>query len=486
MNSPRTPAARWRIRHPVLFCLLGLALVVPASADEPNPSPAAPSINTLTDHLAPDEAMRELRDLIHAGKYTEASQLTSALLPAHPHDQRLLQTRALLDKALNPSSLTAATAPPRQSDGGAGRTESMLTLPEQANYHALLELARQAKQTGDLSEQKTLLRQFMSESRVLADRYPDLVLLWEMRAASAMVLDDIRAGAEAGKKLMLLSDSERNAANRPPVLELLKNKGWLDEHFVSLAVFADQYNPGKNHTTMLPNSVRLNFVWINSGNFMQGSPPTESGRSFNEGPPSAVTISNGYWLGKTPVTQTQYQALVGHSPRFYQEAGPEVPVNHIEWEEATEYCRLLTAREREAGRLPAGYAYRLPTEAEWEYACRAGTMGPRYAEDLDAIAWHSGNNRSGVYHPVGEKQPNAWGLHDMFGGGWEWCLDQYGPYSGEALTDPLGPSSGKGHIYRGTYPYEDSANCRAARRNWSDHSFAYSGFRIALGAVRAD
>ena len=486
MNSLRSPAVLRRICGSVLFCLLGLNPPIPALAEEPSPGLAAASVNATADRLAPDEALRELRDLIHAGKYTEASQLNSALLAAHPHDQRLTRTRALLDKALTASSLTAAPAPSRPSAGISGPAESRLTMPEQANYQALLALARQAKQAAAMAEQKTLLRQFMNESRTLADRYPDLALLWEMRAAAAMVLDDIRAGAEAGKQLMLLSESANNDANLPSLLALLKNKGWLDEHFVSLAVVADQYHPGRNHTTMLPNGVPMEFIWINSDNFIQGSPPTETGRSFNEGPPMAVTISNGYWLGKTPVTQTQYKALLGHSPRFYQEVGPEVPVNHMEWEEAAAYCRLLTAREREAGRLPPGYAYRLPTEAEWEYACRAGTRGPRYAEDLDAIAWHSGNNRSGVYHPVGEKQPNAWGLHDMFGGGWEWCLDQYGPYSGEALTDPQGPSVGKGHVYRGTYPYEDPANCRAARRNWSDHSFAYSGFRVVIGAVRVD
>ncbi|MEI6105877.1 MAG: SUMF1/EgtB/PvdO family nonheme iron enzyme [Opitutae bacterium] len=486
MNLPRTPAALRLIRAAAFFGLLGLNLPGPALAEAPSPGLAAPSVSANADRLAPDEALRELRDLIHAGKYTEASQLNSALLAAHPHDQRLTRTRALLDKALTASSLTAAPAASRPSDVVAGRAESRLTVPEQASYQALLALARQAKQATTIAEQKTLLRQFMNESRALADRYMDLALLWEMRAAAAMVLDDIKAGAEAGKQLMLLGESAGNDANLPGLLALLKNKGWLDDHFVSLAMVADQYNPGRNHTTMLPNGVPLAFIWINAGNFTQGSPPTETGRSFNEGPQMAVTISNGFWLGQTPVTQTQYKALLGHSPRYYQEAGPEVPVNHMEWEEAAAYCRLLTAREREAGRLPAGYAYRLPTEAEWEYACRAGTTGPRYAEDLDAIAWHSGNNRSGVYHPVGEKQPNAWGLHDMFGGGWEWCLDQYGPYSGEPLTDPQGPSVGKGHLYRGTYPYEDPANCRAARRNWSDHSFAYSGFRVVIGAVRVE
>ena len=127
--------------------------------------------------------------------------------------------------------------------------------------------------------------------------------------------------------------------------------------------------------------------------------------------------------------------------------GANLPVEQVSYDEALAFCRKVTEQERAAGRLPEGYEYTLPTEAQWEYACRAGTTG-NYAGNLDAMAWYSGNSGS-TTHAVGGKQANGWGLNDMHGNVWEWCLDWYGNYAGGRVTDPRGASSGSNRVGRG-------------------------------------
>ncbi len=154
------------------------------------------------------------------------------------------------------------------------------------------------------------------------------------------------------------------------------------------------------------------------------------------------------------------------------------------------FCKQMTERERAAGRLPEGVAFALPTEAQWEYACRAGTTGP-YAGDLDAMAWYRKNSATNDYadgqtHLVGQKQPNGWGLYDMHGNVMEWCADWYGNYPGGEVTDPTGPTFGSGRVLRGGDWFLNAANCRSAGRRRIDageRSF-YFGFRLALSAVK--
>ena len=144
----------------------------------------------------------------------------------------------------------------------------------------------------------------------------------------------------------------------------------------------------------------------------------------------------------------------------------------VSWTDVQEFIRKLN--EREGGEL-----YRLPTEAEWEYAARAGTTGPRYGE-TDEIAWYAGNS-GGRTHPVGRKRPNAWGLHDMLGNVWEWTADWYGPYPSGAASDPRGPASGSFRVRRGGGWYSDAGRCRSADRNGFEPSYRdfNLGFRLA-------
>jgi formylglycine-generating enzyme required for sulfatase activity len=246
-----------------------------------------------------------------------------------------------------------------------------------------------------------------------------------------------------------------------------------------------QYLSGKNHSTILPNKVSLDLVWIPSGVFTMGSPASESGSEKWEHPQTIVTISKGFWMGKTPVTQGQYQALMGTNPSHFLKAGVDAPVEQVSWDDAMAFCQKLTKQERSAGYLPQQYEFTLPTEAQWEYACRAGSTGPRYSDDISSIAWYG--NPADSTHPVGQKQPNALGLYDMLGNVLEWCSDWFGDYPGGRLVDPAGPASGFYRVTRGASWWSSAADCRSAGRLWESQGYPYSellGFRISVSSVR--
>jgi formylglycine-generating enzyme required for sulfatase activity len=229
------------------------------------------------------------------------------------------------------------------------------------------------------------------------------------------------------------------------------------------------------------------FVRINGGTFMMGSPASEVGRDSDE-VQHQVTVSS-FYMGKYEVTQKEYAALMGTNPSNFK--GDNLPVEKVSWFNAVEYCN---ARSRKEGLTPAytvsgtnvtwnrsANGYRLPTEAEWEYACRAGTTTPYSSgSSVDAAGWYW-NNSGRKTHPVGTKQANAWGLYDLHGNVWEWCWDWYGGYSSGSQTDPVGASSGTNRVVRGGSWDYDGQNLRSALRNNDTPSIRYNflGFRLA-------
>jgi formylglycine-generating enzyme required for sulfatase activity len=237
------------------------------------------------------------------------------------------------------------------------------------------------------------------------------------------------------------------------------------------------HGPDEGQTWTIPD-LGLELVPIRAGEFTMGSPASENGRSDDEGPQTRVTITRAFWLGKTEVTQGQWEALMGSNPSNF--TGADRPVEQVSWSDAMKFCRKLTERERAAGRLPKGYTYTLPTEAQWEYACRAGTTGD-YAGNLDDMGWYRSNSGS-TTHPAGQKQPNAWGLYDMHGNVWEYCADWYGSYPGGSVTDPSGPSSWALRGARGGCWFADAGACRSAVRFmlFPDVRYREFGFRVAL------
>ncbi len=225
------------------------------------------------------------------------------------------------------------------------------------------------------------------------------------------------------------------------------------------------------------------FVWIAPGAFMMGSPTSEPDRDSGAEVQRMVTLTQGFWMSDHEVTQAEYQEVMGNNPSEWKNSN--FPVEMVSWSDADSYCKTLTDRERAAGRITAQQAYRLPTEAEWEYAARAGTTGARYGE-LDAIAWWMGN--SGIKpHVVKAKQPNAWGLYDMMGNVWEWCSDWYlWPKPNGNMTDPTGPSSGSSRVTRGGSWLHDAQWCRSAQISLYAPTVRLHvlGFRPVLSSVR--
>ena len=266
----------------------------------------------------------------------------------------------------------------------------------------------------------------------------------------------------------------------------------------------------------------IEFVWIPPGEFRIGS--TSRHTDSDEKPVTRVRISRGYWLGKYEVTQGEWQAVMGSNPSppalpawiaglagslqpkptpvpprwrnvppaltpvppGFKNCGRDCPVEWVSWNEVQEYIGKLNARS-------GGRRYRLPTEAEWEYAARAGTTTDTYAGDmtkprgndpvLNRIAWYRENSGGGT-HPVGRKAPNAWGLHDMLGNVWEWVEDWKGDYPGGRVTDPVGPRSGSERVFRGGSWLSGAGACRSADRYGS--SPGARGIALGFRLLRAE
>jgi formylglycine-generating enzyme required for sulfatase activity len=234
----------------------------------------------------------------------------------------------------------------------------------------------------------------------------------------------------------------------------------------------------KPTSSAFTNSIDMEFVLIPAGTFRMGSPYLDAEASDNEKPAHRVTISQPFYLGKYPVTQAQWAAVMGSNPSEYKRS-PTHPVESVSWDNVQTFLRKLNEHE---GRQD----YCLPTEAQWEYACRAGTETPRYHPDVNAIAWHLSNSNDQT-QPVGQKVPNAWGLYDMLGNVWEWCRDGSRTYTADTAVDPMGPTDADAHrVVRGGGWYDSARGMRAAYRHavLSNFHNDFLGFRCACSARR--
>lgn len=235
----------------------------------------------------------------------------------------------------------------------------------------------------------------------------------------------------------------------------------------------------------LSGGAKMGLEWIPPGEFLMGSPPSEKDRNADQGPLHRVKISKGFWMSKYMVTQWQYAQLMGGNPSGSFRKGPHMPVENVNWYEAKRYCDVLQARLNSSNiKSQLGVVGKrslevgLPTESEWEYACRAGTT-TRYSTgdkeaDFEREGWSAGD------HPVGQKEPNKWGLYDMHGNVWEWCQDWYGPYGSEAVTDPTGLVSGTGRVIRGGSYANEQSRSSAVRSLRVPYQGFSVGFRIII------
>jgi len=228
---------------------------------------------------------------------------------------------------------------------------------------------------------------------------------------------------------------------------------------------------------------RLVVVNIPAGTFRMGTDlvvkaddhwkpcPTCPPRNDVERPVHRVTVSKSFWMGQVPVTQRQWQEVMGNNPSDPRDTNLDAPVNQVSWKDVQAFLANVNAMQKR-------WTVRLPTEAEWEYAARGGSTNETYGP-LDDIAWYSANG-AGTTHPAGKKSPNAFGLYDMLGNVWQWCQDWFGPYSSAPATDPQGPLDGDRRVTRGGCFYCDALHERAARRNrdLEEHLSRSIGFRI--------
>ncbi|VVB91470.1 Hercynine oxygenase [uncultured archaeon] len=225
----------------------------------------------------------------------------------------------------------------------------------------------------------------------------------------------------------------------------------------------------------ITNSIGMEFVLIPVGEFDMGSPANEAGRYDDEGPVHRVKIANAFYMGKFEVTQKQWLDVMGTSPSYFN--GDNLPVEQVSWNDVQEFVKKLNEKE-------GSNKYRLPSEAEWEYAARAGTTTRYYFGDdetkLGDYAWN-GNNSGGKTHDIGQKKPNPWGLYDMYGNVWEWVQDIYqSKYNGAPTDGSAWESSGSGRVVRGGGWYRCARFCRSALRYACDPGFrgADLGFRL--------
>jgi len=236
---------------------------------------------------------------------------------------------------------------------------------------------------------------------------------------------------------------------------------------------------GKTLILTLAKGVKMKLVRIPAGKFLMGSPKTEKGRRGDEGPQREVTISKPFYMGVTEVTQSQYQSIMVKNPSRFK--GPQNPKKEVSWDDATAFCTALSKK--------TGKTVRLPTEAQWEYACRAGTK-TRFSfgnedKDLSIYAWYNANSDNKT-HPVGQKKPNAWGLYDMHGNLCEWCRDWYDEkfYANAKNVDPENTTRAKYRVLRGGSWNYDPDYCRAAFRGWCPTGWRLGelGFRVVVVA----
>ena len=222
------------------------------------------------------------------------------------------------------------------------------------------------------------------------------------------------------------------------------------------------------------NSIGMEFKLIPAGKFTMGQ-----GDESHE-----VTLTEPFLMGVHEVTQAQYKQVMGSNPSGFK--GANNPVDTVSWEDAVEFCRKLS---RHPAEMASGHVYRLPAEAEWAYACRAGTT-TKYSfgddeSELGNYAW-SLENAGDKTHPVGGRKPNSWGLHDMHGNVWEWCRDWYDEFSRGELTDPAGPVTGSGRVIRGGGSSLAAEHCRSTSRIWSRPTDRFSGFGFRVVLVSPD
>ena len=391
--------------------LVALGCLAPMCAQTaPSDSNAAPGPQTAGQ--APDDVTKKITDLVNAGKYAEAQSLTTGLLVAYPNDQRLIKTQALLKELLTPGA--AAPSTPEVSPSAQPSTDAdaeQLTGMDKVDYNALIEQARQAQQTTDLDQQRSLLQKFLADSSLFLQKYPKQVLLWQIRAAAALSLDDMYAGSEAGQKLLAAGAADSNNPSLEHLISQLKLKGWLDQEKMAEAK--------RNTADSLTNSLGMKFAHVPGTTvlFSIWDTRVQDFQAFvNDTRYDATRDMSSGVKGHQGATllasyvQAHYERL-GNSwqnPGWTQAPGDAV--TGVSWEDAQAFCQWLTGRERHIGKISPDQSYRLPTDAEWTMA--VGTDERK------------GSGKK-IISPLGNDAPNEYGIYGLGGSFFQFTEDWY-------------------------------------------------------------
>ena len=249
-----------------------------------------------------------------------------------------------------------------------------------------------------------------------------------------------------------------------------------------------------DRTVLTINGVEFPFRWCPSGTFMMGSPEGEAER-YDDETQHQVTLTRGFWMLETPVTQSMWKKVTGSNPSNWK--GAKLPVETVSWGDCQEFIEQLNAHLAGTPGVPSGYRFSLPTEAQWEYACRAGTTTPfHFGSVLNGDKancdgnYPYGTSTKGQYlektSEVGSYPANAWGLFDMHGNVQEWCLDWYDDYPDSSVTDPVEPFEGSYRVLRGGGWLNDARDCRSADRRSGDPSSRLNYFGVRISLVRVE
>ncbi|MDF1811676.1 MAG: formylglycine-generating enzyme family protein [Verrucomicrobiales bacterium] len=371
------------------------------------------------------------------------------------------------------------------------------------NYRSYLEKQKTAyQQKGQLKEMLAVeeeLTTFETEPVDELSTYPELKRLQEIYREQRKVRE--KAMVEPKRKLIAyyrnIAGEMAAAWTRDGKIEPAKGALVLAERFATmekdaeaalqesrvsrLGMKSESEFEGKTAGEEMRNSLGMKLCWIPAGKFTMGSPPGEEGHNPNQETQVEVRMTRGYWIGKYEVTKGEYKKLTGINQSSFGRLSEDGPVDKVSWNEAVAFCKALS--EREKSKLPEGWAYRLPTEAQWEYACRAGEKGRFCGDNIDEVGWYKANSE-GSPQEVGKKKANAWGLHDVHGNVREWCQDwMTGELEGG--RDPDGPSSGTARAVRGgCWNYPHGASRAAQRSGQLPTDKVYDlGFRVVLSPL---
>ena len=307
-----------------------------------------------------------------------------------------------------------------------------------------------------------------------------IVLKPLMTATAVSAMLAVGCGEEEETTKVVEDDTATSQGSEEPLPVLASNPELpKDRALVKPSVEVSTNTSEAIAKTFTITDLSMEMLWVKPGTFEMGSPSSEKDREDDE-TLHTVTLTQGFHLGKHEVTQSQWEKVMGSNPSKYK--GADRPVEQVSWTDVTSFCAKLTASEQAAGRLPAGMTYQLPTEAQWEYACRAGTKTALSFGDVLTSAPANISAGRGETMDVGKYAANTWGFHDMHGNVHEWCSDWYGDYPTGAVSDPVGPADGSYRILRGGSRNLTGYSARSALRLSPEPAYSNSsiGFRLSL------